>query len=77
MHKLKNYVNKSMVEIETKILKSVYQDKEGKFIFLDNEDFEQTQPFKQRIISKKTLQYETNDEFVNQKPIMSRLVNKQ
>jgi hypothetical protein len=44
-----------MVEIETKILKSVYQDKEGKFLFLDNEDFEKKQPFKQRILSKKTL----------------------
>ena len=37
-----------MVEIETKILKSVYQDKEGKFHFLDNEDFEKDkkQPYK-------------------------------
>ena len=55
VHKLKNYLAKNMVEIETKSLKSVYQDKEGKFLFLDNEDFEKKQPYNQRILGKKTL----------------------
>ena len=69
-------MSKNLVDIETKILKAVYQDSDGNFVFLDNEDFEVKQPYQQRILSKKQLQFESNEETVMNKPVMSRLVNK-
>ena len=45
IHKMKNYLTKNLVEIETQILKSLFIGPDGNFVFLDNEDFEKKQKF--------------------------------